>query len=90
MDTRPPFVPHAKPSKLREMLAARLNRGNDDDGTRSGDVPDDAVAAWDAPTMAAPTEAGATRAEVNAYVPLPGSKSLTGRELVLSALAREE
>lgn len=87
MDTRPPFVPHAKPSKLREMLAARLNRGNDDDGTRSGDVPDEAVAAWDAPTVAAPTEAGATRGEVNAYVPLPGSKSLTGRELVLSALA---
>ncbi|KAM9863558.1 3-phosphoshikimate 1-carboxyvinyltransferase [Leucobacter sp. BZR 635] len=69
------------------MLAARLNRGNDDDGTRSGDVPDEAVAAWPAPTVAADTGSDAPPAGVLAYVPLPGSKSLTGRELVLSALA---
>lgn len=69
------------------MLAARLNRGNDDDGTRSGDVPDEAVEAWPAPTKVAQADADASRPELNAYVPLPGSKSLTGRELVLSALA---
>lgn len=64
-----------------------MNRGNDDDGTRSGDVPDEAVEAWPAPTKGAPADADASRPELNAYVPLPGSKSLTGRELVLSALA---
>lgn len=57
-----------------------MNRGNDDDGKRSGDAPDDAVEAWAAPTVAAGDE-------VIAYVPLPGSKSLTGRELILAALA---
>lgn len=67
------------------MLAARLNRGNDDDGKSAGDTPDEAVEAWPAPTVA--VEGGAQHPEVNAYVPLPGSKSLTGRELVLSALA---
>ena len=67
------------------MLAARLNRGNDDDGKSAGDTPDDAVEAWAAPTVA--PEGSAYPPEINAYVPLPGSKSLTGRELVLSALA---
>lgn len=67
------------------MLAARLNRGNDDDGKSAGDTPDETVEAWVAPTVAAP--GGGQPPEINAYVPLPGSKSLTGRELVLSALA---
>ena len=67
------------------MLAARLNRGNDDDGKHSGDVPDDAVALWAAPTAAAAPGAGPGGLAAN--VPLPGSKSLTGRELVLAALA---
>lgn len=67
------------------MLAARLNRGNDDDGKSAGDTPDDAVEAWAAPTVA--PEGSAYPPEISAYVPLPGSKSLTGRELVLSALA---
>lgn len=62
-----------------------MNRGNDDDGTRSGDAPDEAVEPWPAPTAG---EAEQTEPrEVDAYVPLPGSKSLTGRELILSALA---
>ena len=69
------------------MLAARLNRGNEDDGKHAGDVPDATVEAWAAPTVA-PTGIGeAAAAEIAAYVPLPGSKSLTGRELILSALA---
>ncbi|WP_141888431.1 3-phosphoshikimate 1-carboxyvinyltransferase [Leucobacter komagatae] len=69
------------------MLAAKLNRGNEDDGKSSGDIPDDVVEAWAAP--AADTDSAGDRAALNAYVPLPGSKSLTGRELILSALADE-
>ncbi|WP_259123101.1 3-phosphoshikimate 1-carboxyvinyltransferase [Leucobacter aridicollis] len=71
-----------------------MNRGNDDNGDRSGDVPDDVTEPWAAPTVptVAPdggtgSEPDATREPLNAYVPLPGSKSLTGRELILSALA---
>lgn len=63
-----------------------MNRGNDDDGTRSGDVPDEAVAHWPAPTVGIGGES-TPLSQLDAYVPLPGSKSLTGRELILSALA---
>ncbi|MBP6684068.1 MAG: hypothetical protein KA158_01490, partial [Leucobacter sp.] len=35
----------ANTGKLREMLAARLNRGNDDDGKSAGDTPDETVEA---------------------------------------------
>lgn len=76
------------------MLAANMNRGNDDNGDRSGDVPDDVTEPWAAPTVPTVAPDGgtgsgpdATREPLNAYVPLPGSKSLTGRELILAALA---
>ena len=59
------------------MFIAKHSRGNDDP-TGIGEVDDDAAAAWEAPV---PDGA------LDAAVPLPGSKSLTGRELILSALA---
>lgn len=60
------------------MLEAKLNQGRgDEDPAGQGDAPD-AQAAWPAPVAHAP---------VSAVVPLPGSKSLTNRELILAALA---
>ena len=65
------------------MLAANLNRGNDNDDARSGESTGGGAEPWAAP-VAADSPGGA---RIDASVPLPGSKSLTGRELVLSALA---
>ncbi|MBO1900829.1 3-phosphoshikimate 1-carboxyvinyltransferase [Leucobacter weissii] len=61
------------------MLIAKLNAGRDDEDP-AGRSDDDGAApeAWSAPTAQAP---------LDATVRLPGSKSLTGRELILSALA---
>ncbi|MBK0419657.1 3-phosphoshikimate 1-carboxyvinyltransferase [Leucobacter sp. CSA1] len=59
------------------MLIAKMNP-QDDDGARAGEA-----GPGDAELWAAPTAGSALRATV----PLPGSKSLTGRELILSALA---
>ena len=60
------------------MLEAKLNPGKDGDEARSGDAPDTPQGAWSAPVATA---------SLAANVPIPGSKSLTGRELVLAALA---
>ena len=62
------------------MLVGKMNPGKDGDEVRGGETADDTPPPWDAPT--APSR-------LDARVPLPGSKSLTGRELVLSALADE-
>ena len=59
------------------MFIAKHSRGNDDP-TGIGEVDDDAAVAWEAPVP---------DGTLDATVPLPGSKSLTGRELILSALA---
>ncbi len=59
------------------MFIAKHSRGNDDP-TGIGEVDDDAAVAWEAPVP---------EGTLDAVVPLPGSKSLTGRELILSALA---
>jgi len=61
------------------MLEAKLNHGRDDEDPAGQDEGED----YDEPAWAAPT----AREPVAATVQLPGSKSLTGRELVLSALA---
>ena len=60
------------------MLIAKMNQGKDGDETGTGESLDDGVELWPAPLSS-----GA----ISATVPLPGSKSLTGRELVLAALA---
>lgn len=60
------------------MLIAKMNQGKDGDETGTGETLDGAPELWDAPV--APGQLSAT-------VALPGSKSLTGRELILSALA---
>lgn len=60
------------------MLEAKMNHGKDGDETGIGRAGDVAPGHWPAPTAGAP---------IDARTPLPGSKSLTGRELVLSALA---
>lgn len=61
------------------MLIAKLNAGRDDeDPAGQGEGSADAVEPWDAPVAAS---------ELVATVPLPGSKSLTNRELILAALA---
>ena len=61
------------------MLIAKLNAGRDDeDPAGLSDADDAAPTPWPAPVAAAP---------IAATVPLPGSKSLTGRELILAALA---
>ncbi len=60
------------------MLVGKMNSGNDGDEARSSDALDGGDQAWAAPVAAH---------ELAAVVPLPGSKSLTGRELILSALA---
>ncbi|MFV0433885.1 MAG: 3-phosphoshikimate 1-carboxyvinyltransferase [Leucobacter sp.] len=60
------------------MLIGKMNPGKDGDEARSGDAPDEAAKPWQAP---------AAEAALEARVSLPGSKSLTGRELILAALA---
>lgn len=60
------------------MLIGRLNPGKDGDEARGSEAETEAPPLWDAP---------ATAGQLSARVPLPGSKSLTGRELVLAALA---
>ncbi|MCB1273698.1 MAG: 3-phosphoshikimate 1-carboxyvinyltransferase [Leucobacter sp.] len=60
------------------MLEAKLFKADDEDPGGAGDVIDAGTPAWPAPVAERP---------VAATVPLPGSKSLMGRELVLSALA---
>lgn len=60
------------------MLIAKMNSGTDDDGARAGEGSGEAADPWQAPLAAT---------AITARVALPGSKSLTGRELVLAALA---
>ncbi|MGO3147358.1 MAG: 3-phosphoshikimate 1-carboxyvinyltransferase [Leucobacter sp.] len=60
------------------MFAAKMNRDKDGDQAGSGEIIGDEVASWSAPTAIQP---------IDAKVSIPGSKSLTGRELILSALA---
>ena len=60
------------------MLTAKMNSGKDDDGARAGEGSGNAPEPWQAPV---------TQGPLAARVMLPGSKSLTGRELVLAALA---
>lgn len=60
------------------MLVGKMNRGKDGEETGRGEALDAAAALWPAPVASAP---------IAARTPLPGSKSLTGRELVLAALA---
>lgn len=63
------------------MLIAKLNNGKDGDETGTNDGGTEPTELWSAPQ---------TKSELNARVPLPGSKSLTNRELVLAALADGE
>lgn len=60
------------------MLVSRYSKPEFDPYEGGESVPEPDSGPWRAPTAAAP---------LNAVVPLPGSKSLTNRELVLSALA---
>ena len=60
------------------MLIAKMNQGKDGDETGTGEGVGGGAAPWPAPHAAA---------AIDATVPLPGSKSLTGRELVLAALS---
>ncbi|WP_133616204.1 3-phosphoshikimate 1-carboxyvinyltransferase [Leucobacter luti] len=60
------------------MLVGKMNSGKDGDEARSGESTPEEEAHWPAPTAAAP---------IDVRVALPGSKSLTGRELILAALA---
>ena len=60
------------------MLVGKMHSGNDGNETRSGDDLGADDQSWAAPVAAH---------ELATTVPLPGSKSLTGRELILSALA---
>ena len=60
------------------MLIAKMNSGKDDDGARSEEGAGGPEELWFAPQA---------QGRVDAQVALPGSKSLTGRELVLAALA---
>lgn len=60
------------------MLIAKLNNGKDGDETGTADGGTEAAELWPAP------QAGG---EVASKVRLPGSKSLTNRELILAALA---
>lgn len=55
-----------------------MNTNKEDDGVRGGEGLSGEAEPWSAPTAA-----GAVQASIS----LPGSKSLTGRELILSALA---
>lgn len=60
------------------MLIAKMNQGKDGDEVRAGEGSGEAAELWPAPSADAP---------LHARVSLPGSKSLTGRELILAALA---
>ncbi|MEJ6489561.1 3-phosphoshikimate 1-carboxyvinyltransferase [Leucobacter sp. USCH14] len=60
------------------MLIAKMNQGKDGDETGTGESAAEAEALWPAPR---------SEQAIDATVQLPGSKSLTGRELVLAALA---
>lgn len=60
------------------MLVGKMNPGRDDEDPAGQSDDPDAAVDWQAPH--------ADR-EISAKVPLPGSKSLTGRELILAALA---
>ena len=60
------------------MLEAKLFKADDEDPGGAGEIIDGGEPAWPAPTADSP---------LAATVPLPGSKSLMGRELILSALA---
>lgn len=62
------------------MFVSKLNTNKDDDGVRGGESLGAGVSLWVAPVAPSP---------LSARVPLPGSKSLTGRELILSALGTE-
>ena len=59
------------------MLTAKYSRGDEDPG-RPSEGGDGEVPAWAAPVASS---------ALGAVVPLPGSKSLTNRELILAALA---
>ncbi|QIK62299.1 3-phosphoshikimate 1-carboxyvinyltransferase [Leucobacter viscericola] len=63
------------------MLIAKLNNGKDGDETGTADGGTEAAELWPAP------QAGGM---LTSRVALPGSKSLTNRELVLAALADDE
>ncbi|MHA3684444.1 3-phosphoshikimate 1-carboxyvinyltransferase [Leucobacter sp. HY1908] len=60
------------------MLIAKMNQGKDGDEVGSGESLAGEVAHWVAPRASAP---------ISGRLQLPASKSLTGRELILSALA---
>lgn len=60
------------------MLIAKMNQGKDGDEVRAGEGSGEGAELWPAPSTDGP---------LSARVTLPGSKSLTGRELILSALA---
>jgi len=60
------------------MLEAKLFKADDEDPGGAGEIVDGGTPAWPAPTAEAP---------LDARIALPGSKSLTNRELVLAALA---
>ncbi|MBN9612329.1 MAG: 3-phosphoshikimate 1-carboxyvinyltransferase, partial [Actinobacteria bacterium] len=60
------------------MLEAKLNHGRDDKDPAGQSEAGDEETNWEAPVA---------DGTLSATVPLPGSKSLTGRELILSALA---
>ncbi len=60
------------------MLEAKLFKADDEDPGGAGAIIDDGPAPWPAPKAEAP---------LDALVSLPGSKSLTNRELILAALA---
>ncbi|MBP1324775.1 3-phosphoshikimate 1-carboxyvinyltransferase [Leucobacter exalbidus] len=60
------------------MLIAKMNQGKDGDEVGSGESLEGEVTHWAAPHMSAP---------IYGRLQLPASKSLTGRELILSALA---
>ena len=60
------------------MFVSKLNTNKDDDGVRGGEALTESSSLWVAPVAHNP---------LDATVNLPGSKSIMGRELVLSALA---
>ncbi|MFT4233225.1 MAG: 3-phosphoshikimate 1-carboxyvinyltransferase [Leucobacter sp.] len=64
------------------MLEAKMNQGKDGDEVRAGEGSGEPAGLWAAPSVE-PSAKGALAARVA----LPGSKSLTGRELILAALA---